>query len=95
MRMKYPPHPGTVVPHDSIEPLSLTITDATAALHVTRTTLSEMVNGKRGISTEMAVHLEHVIYASEKKSKARPIQARKVSGPARSTRINESSKLSV
>jgi plasmid maintenance system antidote protein VapI len=31
--------------------------DAAAALGVTRTTLSELVNGKRGISPEMAVRL--------------------------------------
>jgi len=64
MRMKNPPHPGTVVLHDCIEPLGLTITDAVAALHVTRTTLSELVNCKRGISTEMAVRLEQVFGGS-------------------------------
>jgi addiction module HigA family antidote len=35
-----------------IEPLGLTITDAAEALGVTRNTLSELVNGKRGISPE-------------------------------------------
>jgi antitoxin HigA-1 len=64
MRMKNPPHPGSVVLHDCIEPLGLTITDAAAALHVTRTTLSELVNGKRGISPEMAMRLEQVFGGS-------------------------------
>lgn len=64
MRMKNPPHPGNVILHDCIEPLGLTITDAAAALHVTRTTLSELVNGKRGISPEMAVRLEQVFGGS-------------------------------
>jgi addiction module HigA family antidote len=64
MRMKNPPHPGTVVLHDCIEPLGLTITAAAAALHVTRTTLSELVNGKRGISPEMAMRLEQVFGGS-------------------------------
>jgi antitoxin HigA-1 len=64
MRMKNPPHPGNVVLHDCIEPLGLTITDAAAALHVTRTTLSELVNGKRGISPEMAIRLEQVFGGS-------------------------------
>lgn len=64
MRMKNPPHPGTVVLHDCIEPLGLTITDAAAALHVTRTTLSELVNGKRGISPGMALRLEQVFGGS-------------------------------
>ena len=64
MRMKNPPHPGSVVLHDCIEPLGLTITEAAAALHVTRTTLSELVNGKRGISPQMAVRLEQVFGGS-------------------------------
>ena len=57
MSMKNPPHPGGTVLHDCIEPLGLTITQAAAALGVTRVTLSELVNGRRGISPEMAVRL--------------------------------------
>lgn len=60
MTMKNPPHPGVVVFEECIEPLGLTITDAAAALGVTRNTLSELVNGKRGISPEMAVRLSKV-----------------------------------
>jgi len=58
--MKNPPHPGVVVYEECIEPLGLSITDAAAALGVTRNTLSELVNGKRGISPEMAVRLSKV-----------------------------------
>jgi len=47
-----------------IEPLGLSITDAAAALGVTRTTLSELVNEKRGISPEMAVRLSKVFGGS-------------------------------
>ena len=47
-----------------IEPLGLSITDAAAALGVTRTTLSELVNEKRGISPEMAVRLSQVFGGS-------------------------------
>jgi addiction module HigA family antidote len=47
-----------------IEPLGLSITSAAAALGVTRTTLSELVNGKRGISPEMAVRLSKVFGGS-------------------------------
>jgi addiction module HigA family antidote len=57
MPMKNPPHPGGFVLRECIEPLGLSITDAAAALGVTRTTLSKLVNGKRGISPEMAVRL--------------------------------------
>ena len=55
MPMKNPPHPGGFVLCQCIEPLGLSITAAAAALGVTRTTLSELVNEKRGISPEMAV----------------------------------------
>jgi len=58
--MKNPPHPGGVVSRECIEPLGLTITDAAEALGVTRNTLSELVNEKRGISPEMAVRLSKV-----------------------------------
>ena len=64
MPMKNPPHPGGVVLRQCIEPLDLSITEAAAALGVTRTTLSELVNGKRGISPEMAVRLEKVFGGS-------------------------------
>jgi antitoxin HigA-1 len=65
MTMKNPPHPGLVVLQECIEPLRLTITDAAAALGVTRNTLSELVHGKRGVSPEMAVRLAKVFGGSE------------------------------
>jgi addiction module HigA family antidote len=65
MTMKNPPHPGGVVLRQCIEPLGLSITDAAAALGVTRNTLSELVNAKRGISPEMAVRLSEVFGGSE------------------------------
>jgi addiction module HigA family antidote len=65
MTMKNPPHPGIVVLHECIEPLGLSITDAAHALGVTRNTLSELVNGKRGISPEMAVRLSKVLGGTE------------------------------
>ena len=64
MLMKHPPHPGAVVLRQCVEPLGLTITDAAAALGVTRTTLSELVNERRGISPEMAVRLSKVFGGS-------------------------------
>jgi antitoxin HigA-1 len=65
LTMKNPPHPGFVVLRECIEPLGLTITDAAEALNVTRNTLSELVNGKRGISPEMAVRLSKVFGGTE------------------------------
>src|ERR1700730_3195383 len=65
MTMKNPPHPGGVVLRQCIEPLGLSITEAAEALGVTRNTLSELVNGKRGISPEMAVRLSKVFGGAE------------------------------
>src|ERR1019366_1680875 len=65
MIMKNPPHPGLVVLQECIEPSGLTITQAAEALGVTRNTLSELVNGKRGISPEMAVRLSKVFGGSD------------------------------
>ena len=64
MSMKNPPHPGGFVFRQCIEPLGLSITQAAAALGVTRTTLSKLVNEKRGISAEIAVRLSKVFGGS-------------------------------
>src|SRR5271166_4544413 len=55
--MKNPPHPGLAVRHDCLEPLGLSVTDGAKVLDVTRQTLNNLVNGKAGISPEMAVRL--------------------------------------
>ncbi|WP_198243646.1 HigA family addiction module antitoxin [methane-oxidizing endosymbiont of Gigantopelta aegis] len=57
MLMHNPPHPGEVLKELCIEPLGLTVTDAAKALGVSRKTLSAILNGKSGISPEMAVRL--------------------------------------
>ena len=44
MAMKNPPHPGGLVLRQCIAPLGLTIAGAAAALGVTRTKLSELMN---------------------------------------------------
>jgi addiction module HigA family antidote len=56
--MKNPPHPGELVKYDCIEPLGLTVVSAAKALGVTRQALNNLVNGKSGISPEMAIRLE-------------------------------------
>ena len=58
MRMKNPPHPGLSVRHDCLEPLGLTVTEAAKALGITRQALNNLVNGKSGISPEMAIRLD-------------------------------------
>jgi addiction module HigA family antidote len=57
MKMHNPPHPGEVLKTLCLEPLNLTITDAARSLGVSRKTLSSILNGRAGISPEMAVRL--------------------------------------
>lgn len=57
MRMHNPPHPGALIRDFYLEPLGLTITAAAKGLGVSRNTLSELINGKNGISPEMAYWL--------------------------------------
>ena len=64
MRMKKPPHPGRVVRQECIEPLGLTVTEAARRLGVTRQALNNLVNGKGGVSAEMAVRLAKVFGSS-------------------------------
>ena len=58
MSMKNPPHPGTHVRYDCLEPLGLSVMAGARALGVTRQTLNNLVNEKSGISPEMAIRLE-------------------------------------
>ncbi len=64
MPMKNPPHPGRIVRQDCIEPLGLTVTAAAKVLGVTRQALNNLVNGKAGISPEMAVRLSKAFGSS-------------------------------
>jgi len=57
MAMKSPPHPGEVIREFCIGPLGLTVTAAADGLGVSRKTLSELLNGRAGISPEMAIRL--------------------------------------
>ena len=57
MLMHNPPHPGEVLKELCLEPLGLTVTEAAKGLGVSRKTLSTIINGKAGISPEMAVRL--------------------------------------
>jgi addiction module HigA family antidote len=57
MLMHNPPHPGEVIKRQCLEPLGLTVTAAAAGLGVSRNTLSMLVNGRLGISPEMAIRL--------------------------------------
>lgn len=57
MRMHTPPHPGEVLRELCLAPLGISVTDAAKALGVSRKTLSSILNGRAGISPEMALRL--------------------------------------
>jgi addiction module HigA family antidote len=56
--MHNPPHPGEIIREDCLVPLNLTVTAAAAWLGVSRQSLSELLNGRNGVSAEMAIRLE-------------------------------------
>ena len=58
MPIKSPTHPGFSVLHDCMEPLGLSVTETARRLGVSRKHLSSIVNGRSGISPEMAVRLD-------------------------------------
>ena len=55
--MRNPPHPGEIIRELCLEPLDLSVTEAAEALGVSRKTLSSILNGRAGVSPEMAVRL--------------------------------------
>ncbi|CAI8046319.1 Virulence-associated protein A' [Geodia barretti] len=57
MPMHKPPHPGEIVKWECLEPLGLSVTRAAKGLGVTRQALSDLINGKSGISVEMSIRL--------------------------------------
>ena len=57
MLMHNPPHPGEIVKELCLEPLGLSVTEAAEGLGVSRKTLSSILNGRAGISPEMAIRL--------------------------------------
>ena len=57
MKMLNPPHPGEIIRELCIEPLGITITEEAKGLGVSRKTLSAILNGRAGITPEMAIRL--------------------------------------
>jgi len=58
MEMHNPPHAGEIIREDCLKPLGLTVTAAAEWLGVSRQSLSELLNGRNGVSAEMAIRLE-------------------------------------
>ena len=58
MIMKNHPHPGEILREDVLAPLNIDVTDAAQRLGMARSTLSRIVNGRSGISADLAIRLE-------------------------------------
>lgn len=56
-----PLHPGAIVRDVLIDGAKLTVTEAADHLGVSRTTLSRLLNGRIGISPEMAIRLAKLL----------------------------------
>ncbi len=57
MLMFNPPHPGEVIKELCLDPLGISVTAAAKGLGVSRKTLSALLNGRAGVSPEMAIRL--------------------------------------
>ncbi|HLS69709.1 MAG TPA: HigA family addiction module antitoxin [Kiloniellales bacterium] len=56
--MHNPPHPGEILKEDVIVPLGLSVTETAERLSMSRAALSRVLNGKAGISPDLAIRLE-------------------------------------
>ncbi len=57
MPMHDPCHPGELVKYECLEPLGLSVTRAAEGLGITPQALSDLINGKSGVSVDMAIRL--------------------------------------
>ena len=55
--MHNPPHPGEILKEDVLEAEGVKVTEAARQLGVSRVTLSRLLNGKSGVSVDMALRL--------------------------------------
>ena len=56
--MKNHPHPGELLREDVLLALGIEVTDAAQRLGMSRTTLARVINGRAGISSDLAIRLE-------------------------------------
>ena len=61
MAMPNPPHPGGIIKRQCLEPVGLSVTAAAEHLGVSRQSLSELVNGRGGVSVDMAIRLSKAL----------------------------------
>ena len=55
--MNNPPHPGEIIKEDVLDSEGISVTEASRQLGVSRVTLSRLLNGKAGVSVDMALRL--------------------------------------
>ena len=56
--MKTPPHPGSLLREDVLAPLGLPVKEASERLGMSRVALSRVLNGRAGVSPDLAIRLE-------------------------------------
>ncbi len=62
--MKNPAHPGRIVREDCLAELGLTVGEAAKMLGVSRQSLDKIINGRGGITPDMAIRFEKVFGSS-------------------------------
>ena len=56
-RMFNPPHPGEIVREDVLPEMAISVTEAARQLGVSRVQLSRFINGRAGVSADLAIRL--------------------------------------
>ncbi|MBI5626699.1 MAG: HigA family addiction module antidote protein [Nitrosomonadales bacterium] len=56
-RMHNPPHPGEIIKQDVLPELGITVTEAALQLGVSRVQFSRFINGRAGVSADLAIRL--------------------------------------
>lgn len=56
--IKKPVHPGSILQLDVLDPLGLSVSEAAERLGLSRVTLSRVLNGRAGVSPNLALRLE-------------------------------------
>ena len=64
MKMHNPPHPGEVIKGLWLDPMGISIAEASRSLGISRKTLSKIINGNGSVTPEMAVRLSIALGSS-------------------------------
>jgi len=63
MAMHNPPHPGAILKEDVLPELNISVTEAAQQLGVSRVQLSRFINGRAGVTPDLAIRLSKWIPA--------------------------------